>query len=61
MTVKAVWEFEADVSDIDKNSVNVPGLAQDLAKRELAFLLNSGELSAEDFDYKVSPSETQKG
>ena len=54
MKVTATWEFEVDVSDLDPKFVDVPGFAIDLAKRELGYLLEDREISAEDFEYTVS-------
>ena len=53
MKVIAVWEFDADVEDIDPKHVDIPGLAKDLTKIELAHLLNNRDLSASDFSYAV--------
>lgn len=51
MKIKAVWEFDADVSDISPKHVDVEGLAKDFAKLELEHLLRNNELSAEDFTF----------
>lgn len=57
MKVIVSWEFEVDTSDFDPKFVDVPGLAIDLTKREFGSLLESGELSADDFDFNVSEVE----
>lgn len=57
MKVKATWEFEVDVSDLDPKFVDVPGFAIDCAKRELGYLMEDGEISADDFDFVVSEEE----
>lgn len=56
MKVKAVLEFDADVSDIFPEYVDVEGFAKDLTKRELADLISNSALSADDFEYEVSPN-----
>jgi hypothetical protein len=53
MIVRAIWEFDADVEDFDPEFINIVGLAKDSAKRELAYVLERNELSAEDFEYEV--------
>lgn len=53
MNVKAIWEFDSDVEDLDPKQVDVQGLAKDLAQRELDYLIKHGEIQAEDFDYEV--------
>ena len=53
MIVRAVWEFEADVSDLDPKFIDIPGLAKDMAMRELGHLMDTGELSAADFTYEI--------
>lgn len=51
--VRAIWEFDADVSDISPEHVDIEGLAKDLAKNELNVLMCDFDISAEDFDYEV--------
>lgn len=53
MLVKCIWEFDADMDGFDPEFVNILGLAKDSAKRELAYLLEKNELTAEDFEYVV--------
>ncbi len=53
MKVKAVWEFEADVEDLDGEFVDKGGLAKDLTRLELAVLLDKHDISADDFKYVV--------
>lgn len=53
MIVRATWEFEADVSDLDPKFIDIPGLAKDMAMRELGHLMDTGELSAADFTYEI--------
>lgn len=60
MKVKATWEFEVDVSDLDPKFVDVPGFAIELTKREVDSLLEAGELSAEDFEYTVAEGEAEQ-
>ena len=53
MLVKAIWEFDADVSDIDPMHVNKKELSKDLAHDALQYYLEHGELSADDFRYEI--------
>lgn len=53
MLVRAIWEFDADVSDIDPMHVNKKGLSKDLAHDALQYYLERGELSADDFRYEI--------
>lgn len=51
MKVKAIWEFDVDTDDFDPKHVDILGLAKDLTKQELKYMLEHGLLDAEDFDY----------
>ena len=53
MLVKAVWEFEVNTEDFDNKSVNINGLAKDLTKREMKYLLEHEEISEEEFSYVI--------
>ena len=53
MLVKAVWEFEVNTEDFDNKSVDINGLAKDLTKREMKYLLEHEEISEEDFSYEI--------
>lgn len=53
MLVKAVWEFEVNIEDFDNKSVDINGLAKDLTKREMKYLLEHKEISEEDFSYEI--------
>lgn len=53
MLVKAVWEFEVNTENFDNKSVNINGLAKDLTKREMKYLLEHEEISEEDFSYEI--------
>lgn len=53
MLVKAVWEFEVNIEDFDNKSVDINGLAKDLTKREMKYLLEHEEISEEDFSYEI--------
>lgn len=53
MLVKAVWEFEVDIEDLDKKFVDVKELAKELTQREMENLLQNNEISAEDFSYEL--------
>lgn len=54
MIVKATWTFAVDTSDYKPTFIDIPGLAKDLTKRELAHLLRDGELTADDFEYEIA-------
>ena len=60
MIVKAIWEFDANVSDLDPNFVDVPELAKDLARRELDYLLFHNMLGTYDFEFANESSMTLK-
>ena len=51
MKVRAVWEFEADVEDLDPKQVDIPGVAKDSARCELMYMLRKRELIADDFEF----------
>ena len=51
--VKAVWEFEVDVEDLNENFIDVKSLAKDLTKREMDNLLRSCDITADDFEYVI--------
>lgn len=53
MKVKVTWEFDADVEDFDPEFIDIKGLAEDSAKRELQYLIKHEKLSADDFNYEV--------
>jgi hypothetical protein len=53
MKVQAIWEFDADVEELDSKFVDKVGLAKDLTERELAYLLSHNSISADDFEYSV--------
>ena len=53
MKVVVSWEFEVDVSDLDPKFIDVPGIAKELTKAELACLLKSGDMTVNDFEYAV--------
>jgi hypothetical protein len=53
MKVRAIWEFEADVEDIDTKFVDIIGLAKDLAKNELQYLIKNCDNFEDDFEYSV--------
>lgn len=53
MRVRVIWEFDADVEDIDNKSVDIEGLAIDLTKRELDYQINAGDIKADDFMYEI--------
>lgn len=60
MKVKAIWEFDADISDFDAEQVDIEGLAVDSAEVELQYLLEHRGIDAEDFVFKVDDKEGQK-
>ena len=53
MKVRAIWEFEVDIEDLDEEFVDIKGLAKDLTQREMKYLLEHKEISAEDFSYEI--------
>ena len=53
MLVRVVWEFEAEVEEFDDKFVDKEGLAKDLTKREVEWMLQDGQFSADDFEYSV--------
>jgi hypothetical protein len=53
MKVYAKWEFDVDVDDIDKSWVDVEGYARELTEREMKYMLEHGEITANDFTYEV--------
>ena len=56
MKVKAtyVFDFEPDTSDLNPAFVDIKGLAEDLAKNELATMLKYGEITTDDFEFEVT-------
>lgn len=57
MKVKVIWEFDADVEDYDPKFVDVEGLAKDSAKREMEFMIDNNDITAEDFEYEIDKEE----
>ena len=57
MKVRAIWEFDADVSDIDPKQVDIQGLAKDLAQQEMSHLIWMNQITAADFVYEVGEPE----
>ena len=55
MQVRAtyIFNFDADVDDIDPEYVDIKGLAIDLIKGELSYLLKNQEVNIEDFDFEI--------
>lgn len=53
MKVKVIWEFDADVEDFEPKFVDIKGLAEDSARRELEFMLQNRDLQADNFIYEV--------
>lgn len=53
MRVKAIWEFDVDVEDIDPKFVDIKGFAEDSARMELKYLLKQGNIETDDFNYEV--------
>lgn len=54
MKVLVIWEFDADVEDFDPKFIDKVGLAKDLTKRELAYKIELGTISEDDFEYYVA-------
>lgn len=55
MIVRAIWEFDVDVSGMDSKCVDIKGLCEDLTRREVDYCLKHNQLNAEDFKYEVHP------
>ena len=53
MKVRVTWEFDADVEDYNPRYVNVPELAKELTKNELASRILNGDVTIDDFEYSV--------
>lgn len=53
MLVKVTWEFDADVEDFDPRCVDIEEIAKDSAKREMEFMIDNNDITAEDFSYEV--------
>ena len=53
MKVRAIWEFEVDIEDLDEEFVDIKGLAKDLTQREMEYLLQNQEIEADDFSYEI--------
>lgn len=53
MRVKAIWEFEVDIDDLDEEFVDIKGLAKDLTQREMEYLLSHQKISERDFSYEL--------
>lgn len=53
MKVLVMWEFDADVEGYDPKFVDIPGLAKDLAKHELASQIVNDDITVDDFEYLV--------
>lgn len=53
MKVRVLWEFDADVEDLDPAFVDIKNLAKDLAERELAYMMEHQDIQACDFVYEV--------
>ena len=51
MKVKVIWEFEADIEDLDQEFVDIPELAKELARKELEDRLEHDDITADDFEY----------
>lgn len=60
MKVKAVWEFEVDTEDFDGKHIDIRGLAKDLTRREMVYLLQNQEISAEDFTYEIESEQNNE-
>ena len=60
MKVKAIWEFEFDDVGYDPEMVDIPLLAKDATRCELAYLLKKRDIIADDFEYVVDEDESAK-
>ncbi len=53
MKVKAIWEFDVDVEGLDPEQIDIPGVAKDVTRCELACLLKKQDIVADDFTYSI--------
>lgn len=53
LLVRAVWELEIDTEDLDESFIDIHRFAKDLTARELQYLLDHKEITAEDFSYEL--------
>lgn len=53
MKVRAIWEFDADVEDLDPKHVDIYPLAKDLAESELKYMINNHLLTTDEFEFSV--------
>lgn len=53
MKVKVIWEFDVNTEDMDAKFVDIKGLAKDLTRSEMKYLLEHMELTENDFDYII--------
>lgn len=60
ITIQAIWEFEADITDINPNQVNTEKLAVELTQKELDYQIKHHNITANDFHYQIKePSDKQ--
>lgn len=50
---KFVFRFYPDTSDLDPEFVDIKAAAKAMAAAELAYMLAQGDITVEDFDFKV--------
>lgn len=53
MKVRAIWEFEADVEDLDPKQIDIPRLAKDLTETELKHAIEHNLLTTDEFEFSV--------
>lgn len=53
MKVRAVWEFDVDTEGLDPKFVDIPGVAKDLTKAELEYVIKRGLLTTDEFEFSV--------
>lgn len=52
MKTRLIWEFDVDVKDIDPKFVDLDGLAEDLTKREMQYMIDNHLLTIDNFIYE---------
>ena len=53
MKVRAVFEFDVDVSEFDPRDIDIVGLAVDSTKREIDYMAEHGLMNSGEFEYNV--------
>lgn len=56
ITVHVSYDYVINVTDIDPEQIDVEEYAMDLTKSGIAYMINRGIITANDFDYKIKES-----